>query len=145
MARTSGLTQLGNSALPPTDPAAYSVAYQMKLNPSDFGRSRSVQFNRANASLDSALQGDVEFADMMQQLIPGVQDSVSSVGGRATPSGWVWEHASSSTALGEQGVMRLVPEAQHTPGSNWWRVLHPDPGAAGGYSERAIPNGAPKT
>lgn len=67
-----------------------------------------------------------------------------AVGGRATPSGWIWEHASSSTAFGEQGVMRLVPEAQRTPGSDWWRVLHPDPGAAGGYSEWAIPNGAPK-
>jgi len=133
-----------NSGVPPQNPNAYSVAYEMKLNPSDFGKSRSVQFNRANASLDAALQGDHEFASMMEQLVPGVQNSVSSIGGRATPIGWTWEHASSSTAFGEQGVMRLVPNYQHTPGSAWWRALHPDAGAAGGYSEWAIPNGAPK-
>jgi len=43
-----------------------------------------------------------------------------------------------------KGIIRLVPTAQHTPGSPWWRVLHPDAGAAGGYSEWAIPRGAPK-
>ncbi|MHC6085209.1 two-partner secretion domain-containing protein [Ralstonia solanacearum] len=126
------------------NPTAYSVAYEMKLNSNDFGKSRAVQFNRANASLDAALQGDSQFASMLEQLIPGVRDSVSSVGGRATPAGWIWEHASTSTAFGEKGVMRLVPAEQHTPGSVWWRVLHPDVGAAGGYSEWAIPNGAPR-
>jgi len=130
--------------LPPKNPTAYSVSYEMKLQPADLGRSRSVQFNRANKALDASLKSDTEFASMMDDLIPGAQDSVSSIGGRATPDGWIWEHASSSTASGETGVMRLVPEAQHTPGSPWWRVLHPDPGAAGGYSEWAIPNGAPK-
>ncbi|MGX9457027.1 HNH endonuclease [Photobacterium damselae subsp. damselae] len=70
--------------------------------------------------------------------------SVSSIGGRAKPAGWTWEHASTSTAFGEQGIMRLVPTSQHTPGSDFWRVLHPDKGASGGYSEWAIPNGAPK-
>ncbi|MEC4594390.1 hypothetical protein VPG91_25565 [Nitrospirillum amazonense] len=128
----------------PEKPTAYSVAYEMKLDPSDFGKSRSVQFNRANAALDNALKSDPEFAGQMEELIPGVQKSVSSVGGRATPKDWVWEHASTSTASGQQGVMRLVPDFQHTPGSPWWRVLHPDPGASGGYSEWAIPNGAPK-
>lgn len=49
-----------------------------------------------------------------------------------------------SAACGVPGVMRLVPSDQHTPGSPWWRILHPDPGAAGGYSEWAIPAGAPR-
>lgn len=129
---------------PPENPTAYSVAYEMKLQPADLGTSRSVQFNRANAALDNSLKSDSEFAATMDDLIPGVQNSVSSVGGRATPEGWIWEHASTSTANGEVGIMRLVPEEQHTPGSPWWRVLHPDKGAAGGYSEWAIPNGAPK-
>lgn len=80
----------------------------------------------------------------MDDLIPNVQSSVSSVVGRATPTGWTWEHASSTTASGQQGAMRLVPSSQHTPGSPFWRVLHPDHGAAGGYSEWAIPNSAPK-
>lgn len=38
--------------------------------------------------------------------------------------------------------MQLVPKSQHTPGSEFWGVLHPD--NKGGYSEWAIPNGAPK-
>lgn len=128
----------------PDNPSAYSVAFEMRLEPVDFGRSRSVHFNRANASLDNAMQSDPQFLRMMDDLIPGAQSSVSSVGGRATPNGWTWEHASTATAFGEQGVMRLVPSEQHTPGSPFWRVLHPDTGAAGGYSEWAIPRGAPK-
>lgn len=127
----------------PSNPTAYSVAFETRLTPADFGRSRDVHFNRSNAALDDALK-DADYAKLMDDLIPGVQSSVSSVGGRATPSGWTWEHASSTTASGQQGVMRLVPSSQHTPGSPFWRVLHPDRGAAGGYSEWAIPNGAPK-
>ena len=126
------------------NPSAYSVAFEMKLNPSDFGRSRSVHFNRANAKLDDTLRSDADALKMMDDLIPDVQSSVSSVGGRATPQGWTWEHASTSTAFGQQGVMRLVPSSQHTPGSPFWRVLHPDKGASGGYSEWAIQKGAPK-
>jgi filamentous hemagglutinin len=103
-----------------------------------------VHFNRSNAALDNALKADADFANLMNDLIPNVQSSVSSVGGRTTPTGWTWEHASSTTASGQQGVMRLVPSSQHTPASPFWRVLHPDYGAAGGYSEWAIPNGAPK-
>jgi len=79
----------------------------------------------------------------MEKMIPGVKDAVSKVGGRKTPTGWTWEHASTTTANGRTGVMRLVPTAQHTPGSPWWRVIHPDSGASGGYSEWAIPAGAP--
>ena len=134
----------GSAARIPENPTVYSVAFEMKLNPVDFGKSRSVHFNRANAALDSALQSDAGFATMMDELIPDVQQSVSGVGGRATPAGWTWEHASTSTAFGQQGVMRLVPTVQHTPGSPWWRIIHPDAGAAGGYSEWAIPAGAPK-
>jgi hypothetical protein len=136
--------KVANKAVVPQNSTAYSVAFETKLNPADFGESRSVHFNRANAALDSALQFDAQFAKMMEELIPGLRPSVSSVGGRATPTGWTWEHASSSTAFGQQGVMRLVPTAQHTPGSSWWRVIHPDGGASGGYSEWAIPAGAPK-
>jgi filamentous hemagglutinin len=129
---------------PPDNPSAYSVAFETKLDPADFGKSRDIHFNRSNAALDSALKTDPRFAKIMDDLIPNVQSSVSSVGGRATPPGWTWEHASSSTAFGQEGVMRLVPSTQHTPGSPWWRILHPDVGASGGYSEWAIPRGAPK-
>ncbi|WP_460951454.1 hypothetical protein AB6N16_00815 [Pseudomonas marginalis] len=132
------------SVLPPEKPTGYSVAFETALNPADFGRSRDVHFNRSNAALDNALSMDSAFAQMMETLIPNIKSSVSKVGGRQTPSGWTWEHASSSTAFNQEGIMRLVPTAQHTPSSPWWRVLHPDAGAAGGYSEWAIPRGAPK-
>jgi hypothetical protein len=136
--------QVDHSAQTSFKPGGYSVAFQMELHFFDFGRSRKVHFNRANAALYEALQKDPEFAKMMEALIPGLKDSVSSVGGRETPEGWTWEHVSSPFADGKRGVMRLVPRSQHTAGSPWWRVLHPAKGAAGGYAEWAIPNGAPK-
>jgi hypothetical protein len=124
-----------NSFAGPTGDA-YSVAYQMQLDSAVLGTSRSVQFNRANAALDAALQSDPVFASQMEQLIPGVADSVSSVGGRATPSDYIWHHST------DTGIMQLVPEAQHTTGSIFWDTLHP--GGRGGYSIWAIPAGAPK-
>ena len=126
------------------NPKQYSTAFEMKLDPSDFGKSRSVHFNRANAALDDAMIADPQFAKMMDDLMPGARGAVSKTGGRQSPTNWSWEHASTSTASGQKGVMRLVPTEQHTPGSQWWRILHPDSGARGGYSEWAIPAGAPK-
>ena len=114
------------------DPQAYSTAFETQLPESVLGSSRAVHFDGENAALDQALAADPQFAEMMDELIPGVQDSVSSVGGRQNPAGWTWEHVSSSQAGGEVGVMRLVPTYQRTPGSPWWRVIHPQPGAAGG-------------
>jgi filamentous hemagglutinin len=64
------------------------------------------------------------------------------VGRRETPAGWTWEHVHSDMAHGRKGVMRLVPRYQHTAGSPWWRVIHPNKGAAGGYKDWAIPAGA---
>lgn len=60
---------------------AYTVAFEMKLKLEDFGRSRAVHFNRANAALDGAFVLDPEFAQMMERLIPGVMGAVSSTGG----------------------------------------------------------------
>ena len=122
------------------DGSRYSVAFEMKLQPGDLGRSRSVHFNRANAALDGAMRSDAQFAAAMEDMIPGVGSSVARAGGRATPDGWVWHHVHSSQAGGELGVMRLVPGTQHSPGSIWWGTLHP--GGLGGYSEWAIPRGA---
>ena len=84
-----------------------------------------------------------KLGQMMDDLIPGVRNSVFSTGGRTNPIGWTWEHVPSNMANGRVGVMRLVPFAQHTPGSTWWRIIHPNPGASGGYAEWAIPAGAP--
>jgi len=56
-------------------------------------------------------------------------------------SGYVWHHATIDQA-GEPGHLDLVPKVQHTEGSPEWDHLHP--GGKGGYSEWAIPAGAPK-
>jgi len=122
--------------------AHYSVAFEMKLDSAALGRSRSVHFNRANAALDEAIQSDAQFAQLMERLIPGVGQAVSRTGGRTTPKGWVWHHVASSQSGGQTGFMRLVPDTQHAPGSTWWGTLHP--GGIGGYSEWAIPLGAPR-
>ncbi|MES2185926.1 MAG: hypothetical protein V4505_15350 [Pseudomonadota bacterium] len=131
--------------LQPGKPRAYSTVFEMRLDPKDFGRSRKVHYHRANMALHQALESDPEFAAMMEHAMPGVRSAVSSVGRRKTPAGWTWEHASTKTTFDQEaGVMRLVPRSQHTAGSPWWRVLHPDRGAAGGYAEWAIPAGAPE-
>lgn len=145
----------------PKQPNQYSNAFEAVLEPGVWGRSDDVHFNRANAQLDRAMAADPAYRAMMEQMIPGVSDAVSSVGGRSTPKGWTWQHATLDQGAfwyaGERvergGVLHLVPTeataafpagAQHVPGSPWWRVLHPLPGAAGGYSQWARPAGAPK-
>ncbi len=93
-------------------------------------------------ALDDALQADASFASGFDDLIPGASSSMSSVGRRATPSGWTWHHVPSSAAQGRIGIMQLVPTSQHAPGSIWQRLLHP--GGFGGYAEWAVPRGAPR-
>jgi hypothetical protein len=127
---------LGAAASAEPTGAAYSVAYETKLAEADLGRSRTVHINRSNAAFDADLKSDPAFAKAMDELIPGVSDSVSSVGGRKTPPGWIWHHAK------DEGIMQLVQEAQHTVGSVVWRIMHP--GGKGGHSLWAIPRGAPK-
>jgi hypothetical protein len=115
--------------------SAYSSAAEVRLPVSAWGRSAAVHENAANGMLHDSLLVDLEYRAVMEGLIPGVTDSVSSVGGRATPAGWIWHHEL------ESGVMSLVPEAQHTPGSAFWDVLHPD--GYGGYASWARAFGAP--
>ena len=120
---------------PDPDGKHYSVAFRMTLDAGDFGRRRKVHFNRANKALHEALQSDPGLAAALDKLIPGVLEAVSDRGGRETPEGWLWQHDKAP------GEMQLVPEDQHTPGSVFWDTLHP--GGTGGYSDWAIPNGAP--
>jgi len=75
---------------------------------------------------------------------PALSDLVPApTGWGKPPSGWVWQHATIEQAGGRTGVLQLVPKAQHTPGSPFWRLLHPLPGGGGGYTQWAIPAGAP--
>ena len=127
----------------PSNPSTYCTAYEFQLDPADYGRSRAVHLNRANEALHNQLMVDPYYAAGMEQMSPGIMQRVSPLFGRRSPLDFTWEHASSTTANGEIGVMRLVPRAQHTPGSVWWRVIHPDSGAAGGYSQLVQLFGAP--
>lgn len=129
---------------PPLRPAAYSVAYEIKLDPSDFGKRRSVHNRLANTAMAEELRKNQDLVDVMKGEIPDLDDWATKAASPKTPAEWTWEHASTSTAFGQSGVMRLVPRLQHTPGSRWWRVFHPDKGASGGYAEWAVPNGAPR-
>jgi hypothetical protein len=108
-----------------TGPRADSVAFEMKLTKAQYGLTRDQHFEIARQAIKSAM---VE--------MPELGGLVGDAGkwGRP-PTGWTWHHD-----MGE-GIMQLVPRAQHTPGSPFWGVLHP--GGAGGYSTWAIPAGAP--
>ena len=149
----SAVSTLGSAGAPAATPGlatsapratgnAYSVAFETQLDEAVLGSSRSVHFNRANAALDDALRSDSAFASQFDEMIPGASGAVSRTGGRATPGGYTWHHAPSSAAGGSTGVMQLVPTWQHASGSIWQRLLHP--GGSGGYSEWAIPRGAPR-
>ncbi|MFC7261223.1 DUF6531 domain-containing protein [Streptomyces lutosisoli] len=123
------------------DPKGYTSLFEMELDRADFGKSRKVHFSRANTALDAAIKADPELGAYLEQFSPGIAGQVSSKGGRKVPVGHTWQHEPAANAGGREGVMRLVPTYQHTPGTPWWDVLHP--GYSGGYAEWGIPNGAP--
>jgi hypothetical protein len=114
-------------------PRAYSVAFQTELDAAQFGLSRARHFAIANDALARARAASPELADL-----------VPAPAGRASPPpGWVWQHATAEQGRGQPGVLQLVPKPQHTGGSPFWRLLHPLPNGGGGYTEWAIPAGAP--
>lgn len=121
--------------------ASVPVEAEVELEEAAWGASRSVQNNRANAALEAALADDPALAVRLEELSPGAAEAVSRNGGRATPDGFTWHHAHSSTVDGRIGVMQLVPTEVHAPGSAFQELLHP--GGIGGYTEWAIPRGAP--
>lgn len=129
--------------VPPRNPKGYSTWYEMALDVADFRRSRKGHFQRANEALAADFRANPRFAMEMERRNPGIINHVSS-GSDSAPNGFTWEHASSTTAHGRLGIMRLVPREQHTSGSRWWRIFHPDWGAEGGYNEWALPFGAPR-
>ena len=124
----------------PRPKGTYSVAIEVQLAPNQFGMRRDKHFAIANQALRSELATNPTLAN----LVP-----YPEVLGRA-PKGWTWQHATTNqawnnvTGQGRSGVLQLVPKDQHTGGSEWWRLLHPLPNGGGGYSEWAIPAGAPK-
>jgi hypothetical protein len=109
-----------------TTPNAYSVAYEMKLTPAQYGLPRRQHFEIARQTLRAAMLETPELVTLVGG--PG--------GWGEPPVGWTWHHDI------QVGIMQLVPRVQHTPGSPFWGVFHP--GGVGGYSAWAIPAGAPR-
>jgi hypothetical protein len=101
-------------------PTAYSVVFETSIPRTGIG-SRPGHKVLANDSLNKAMQ-DSEFAKILSSL------GVNPVKGSATPTGFQWHHAP-----GRPGVMQLVPESQHSPGTKFQEALHP--GNKGGYAE----------
>lgn len=90
------------------------------------GKGPYSHFKVANTSLAEAMASDANFANSMKQLgitVPTTRLGTIT-GGKI--SNWVWHHST------EPGVMQLVPQAQHTNGSIFWKILHP--GGRGGMS-----------
>jgi hypothetical protein len=114
-------------------PRAYSVATEAELSPAEFGLSRARHFEIANETLRAARQANPALADLVPE----------PAGWGRPPPGWVWQHATTEQAGGRSGVLQLVPRAQHTPGSPFWRLFRPLPNGGGGYKEWAVPAGAP--
>lgn len=123
----------------PRPPPAYSVAMEVRLTPAQMGMNRDQHFAIGNRALRAELASNPSFSN----LVPYPQKLSRA------PEGWTWQHATASqardysTGQGRPGFLHLVPKDQHTGGSFFWRLLHPLPYGGGGYSEWAIPAGAP--
>uniref|UniRef100_UPI002EDB8BA3 HNH endonuclease n=1 Tax=Enterobacterales TaxID=91347 RepID=UPI002EDB8BA3 len=109
------------------DGSAYSTAYEMRLSKTSYpGVSRARHFQEANESLLNAMESDPGFASQMQNLGVNLERTPTGLAPRQPPAGWTWHHEL------DEGTMRLVPRSQHTPGSEYWKALHPD--GHGGYA-----------
>lgn len=107
-------------------PRAYSVAFETTLSEGSLVASRGAHFAEANQALYSAMQASPELSANLREL--GIEMAQGARGAfpRTPPAGWTWHHEL------EPGLMRLVPREQHTIGSGWWNVLHPE--GQGGYA-----------
>ncbi|WP_250255443.1 DUF6443 domain-containing protein [Chryseobacterium sp. Marseille-Q3244] len=101
--------------------AYYSVAYEMKLADNLYpGVGSYTHFKTANTALSQAMAKDAKFAAGITDLGITIPKSVTGNIGGTSPKNWVWHHD-----VG-QGVMQLVPKAQHTNGSIFWKTMHPN-------------------
>lgn len=71
------------------------------------------------------MESDKDFAKNMKGLGINLERTPTGLTPRQSPTGWTWHHEL------EDGLMRLVPCSQYTPGSEIWKILHPD--GYGGY------------
>lgn len=132
-----------DAEVPQPDGSIYTNHFQMKLDESDWRATRKVHFARANAALDEAMRldaadssGKMAFTRHLESISPSIRSDISSIGGRQNPdaSKFIWHHAHPDTVGGEHGIMQLVPKPEHTPGSAFWRTMHPGKNGGGGFS-----------
>ncbi len=129
-------------------PRWYNNYYNVRLAGADFGKSRKEHYKICNQFLLKQVEKDeaagvrfcpdISNVDLIALISKNTQNGTHSLHPH-----FIWEHCSSTTAHGVLGVMRLIPKSQHTPGSLYWRLLHPEYKNMGGYHEWAIPAGAP--
>ncbi len=101
----------------------YSVAHQMTLSSNLYpGVNASRHFTAANRSMLSTLD-DATMNNL--NIVMKTRPNGSIIMNRS-PHNWVWHHDVGN------GVMQLVPKIQHSPGSIFWKTLHP--GGRGGMS-----------
>ena len=127
--RATNAAKLGSDVYNDTQ-LQYSVAYRMKLSNSSYpGLSRAAHFREANQELLRVMEANPEFAQRMEQMIPGITDFLRGSGivpsRSPTSLGWTWHHSI------ETGIMELVPYNQHIS-PLFQSVFHPD--GIGGYA-----------
>lgn len=109
------------------------MAHEMKLDAGQLGLSEWRHYQIAN----EALQAERAVNPNLAKLVP------EPTGWGRPPAGWIWHHATIQQGGGHAGVLQLVPKDEHTFGSPFWPLLHPRSGGCGGYTEWAVPVGAP--
>jgi hypothetical protein len=109
-------------------PNQYSVAFKSSLATNLYpGKGYYSHFKAANTALADAMASDAAFAKSMSMLGISVPRSATGTIIGKSPSNWVWHHDI------DAGVMQLVPGSQHSTGSLYWYILHPN--GRGGMSD----------
>jgi hypothetical protein len=104
--------------------SGYSIGFETEIAARGIG-TRPSHFAAANENLVAAMDADPEFAQAMEDMIPGVREAIEA---RPTQSPiWTWHHVQ-----GRPGVLQLVPRSEHA-GAGYGRLFHP--GGYGGFSE----------
>lgn len=120
----ANIVTLGNGAALVTaakgiSKANYSVVFETIIAKTGAG-TRGAHKTAANVELAAAM-ANKETRQMLSSL------GVVPTTGKATPAGFRWHHSAD-----RPGVMQLVPEHQHTFGSQFWDALHPN--GSGGFA-----------
>lgn len=101
-------------------PRVYSVAFQTAIPKLGAG-TRPAHFAAANEALLQEMRSSPQMAAAMEELGVQVPTNASGAAKGLSPQGWTWHHVPN-----QPGVLQLVPRAQHTAGSPFYMLMHPD-------------------